>query len=90
MGIKKVARPMNRAKNAFLKWINKKNGVHLDGLKNKSCNEWDYYEFVSVFIDGELHMAYFMVWKGRENIYYRNSNNQYDKISIDKFLKLLK
>jgi len=35
MGIKKIARPMNKAKNAFVKWLKDNGGTDIDGLKDE-------------------------------------------------------
>jgi hypothetical protein len=90
MGIKKIARPMNKAKNAFVKWLKDNNATDIDGLKdNPSDNEWDYYMMISGFIVDRLYMVSFMVWQGKERIDYSDDENRYNEISIDEFMQLL-
>ena len=90
MGIKKVVRPMNKAKNAFVKWLKDNNADNIDGLKDQpSDNEWDYYMVISGFINNNLYSVSFMVWQGQESIDYSDEENQYDKMSIDEFMQLV-
>tara|TARA_R110000796_G_scaffold97757_1_gene204993 strand:+ start:2854 stop:3129 length:276 start_codon:yes stop_codon:yes gene_type:complete len=90
MGIKKVVRPMNKAKNAFVKWLKDNNADNIDGLKDQpSDNEWDYYMVISGFINNNLYSVSFMVWQGKESIQYSDEENQYDKMSIDEFMQLV-
>lgn len=90
MGIKKIARPMNKAKNAFVKWLKENGATHFDGLHdNPSCEEWDYYIMISAFIGDSLYTATFMVWRGSEKIDYSDEENSYDRMSIDEFLLLI-
>lgn len=90
MGIKKVARPMNKAKNAFVKWLKDNNADYIDGLNDQpSDDEWDYYMAISGFVDDRLYSVSFMVWEGRESIDYRDEENRYSKISIVDFMQLI-
>jgi len=90
MGIKKIARPMNKAKNAFVSWLNENNADNVDGLKDKpSDEEWDYYMMISGFVNDNLYTVTFMVWNGEESIDYRDEENRYTKMSIDEFMQLL-
>ena len=90
MGIKKIARPMNKAKNAFVKWLKDNNADNIDGLKDQpSDNEWDYYMAISGFINDRLYSVWFMVYKGQESIDYRDEENIYDKMAIVDFMQLL-
>lgn len=90
MGIKKIARPMNKAKNAFVKWLKENNADNIDGLKDKpSDNDWDYYMAISGFINDSLYSVSFMVWQGQESIDYSDEENRYNKISIVDFMQLM-
>lgn len=90
MGIKKIARPMNRAKNAFVKWLKDNKATDFDGLNdNPSCKEWDYYLMISGFIGDDLYTACFMVWNGEEKIHYSDENNSYKNMTIEEFKALI-
>ena len=90
MGIKKIARPMNKAKNAFVKWLKNNNADNVDGLKDQPFDkEWDYYMAISGFINNSLYSASFMVWQGQESIDYSDEENRYNKMSIDDFMQLI-
>ena len=90
MGIKKVARPMNKAKNALVKWLKDNNADNIDGLKDQpSDNEWDYYMAISGFINDSLYSVSFMVWQGQESIDYSDEENRYNKMTIDDFMQLV-
>ena len=90
MGIKKIARPMNKAKNAFVKWLKENNADDIDGLSdNPSPDGWDYYIVIDGFIGDRLYCVSFMVWEGQERIEYSDDENRYDDLSIDDFLQLI-
>lgn len=89
MGIKKVARPMNKAKNDFVKWLKDNNAEDIDVYEGEGSSEWDYYRSVSAFINDSLHIVCFMVWGGEESIDYRDPSNAYNKISITEFKDLI-
>ena len=90
MGIKKIARPMNKAKNAFVEWLKEKNATDFSGLNdNPTDNEWDYYMMISAFIGDNLYTVSFMVWQGDESIDYSDEENRYNNMSIDEFLMLI-
>ncbi len=90
MGVKKIARPMNKTKNSFVKWLKKNNATDIDGLQdNLSDNEWDYYVNISGFIEDDLYLACFMVWRGKEKIDYSDESNRYSNISIADFMNLI-
>ena len=81
---------MNKAKNAFVKWLKDNNADNIDGLKDQpSDNEWDYYMAISGFINDSLYSVTFMVWQGKESIDYRDEENRYNKMSIDEFMQLV-
>lgn len=90
MGIKKIARPMNKAKNAFVKWLKENNADNVDGLNDKpNCEEWDYYIAISGFVNDKLYSVTFMVWNGEESIDYSDEENRYSKMSIFDFIQLI-
>lgn len=90
MGIKKIARPMNRAKKSFIEWMKNNNATSIDGLNDPcSDHEWDYYVMISCFIDDRLYTVSFMVWQGREAIDYTDEENSYRNMTIDEFLLLI-
>jgi len=90
MGIKKIARPMNKAKNSFVNWLKNNNATDFDGLKDKpSDNEWDYYIAISGFIGDDLYSTTFMVWNGQEKIDYSDESNSYSNMTICEFMQLL-
>ena len=90
MGVKKVGRPMNKAKNLFVKWL-KENGAEdievFEGARRR--DGFDYYRNVDGFIDNRLITCFFMVWKGEESIDYADSDNRYKGLSIEEFLQLI-
>ena len=90
MGIKKVARPMNKAKNAFVKWLVKNGATNLDGLHDKPSDDvWDYYLNISGFIGDRLYTVFFTVWKGKEGIDYNDEENIYIDIGINEFMQII-
>ena len=90
MGIKKIARPMNKAKNAFVKWLKDNNATGIDGLEDQpSDSDWDYYMMISAFIGEGLYTVAFTVWNGKESIDYSDEKNRYSDMSIDEFMELL-
>ena len=81
---------MNKAKNAYVKWLKENRADNIDGLKDHpSDNEWDYYMVISGFINDHLYSASFMVWKGEESIDYSDEENRYNRMSIYDFMQLL-
>lgn len=89
MGIKKVARPMNKAKNDFVKWLKKNNAEDIDVFEGEGSSEWDYYRSVSAFIKDKLYIVCFMVWSGEESIDYTDSSISYYKLNIQEFKDLI-
>jgi hypothetical protein len=90
MGIKKIARPMNKAKNAFVKWLITNNAEDIDGLDYEPSDKvWDYYMHISGFVGDRLYSVSFMVWQGEESIDYSDEEYSYNKMSIDEFMQLL-
>jgi len=90
MGIKKIARPMNKAKNAFVKWLHENNVESFDSYEGGSIDGFDYYRSVSGFIEGRMYCVIFWVWNGKETINYTDEENRYPNLSIDEFMELIK
>ena len=88
MGIKKIARPINKAKNEFVKWLKNNNAEDID-VYNEDENKWDYYCCVSGFVNDKLYTVYFSIWKGDECIDYSYGGNRYNGLSIQEFLDML-
>ena len=91
MGIKKIARPMNKAKNAFLKWLKDNGADNIDvynGAEDSSTDH-NYYVGVSAFIGNDYYSVYFMVWRTKELIDYRGGDYRYEEICIDEFEGLI-
>ena len=94
MGIKKIARPINKAKNAFVKWLkdNKAEGFDIYGGDDKEEEDrqgWDYYRSVSAFVGESLYTVYFEMWRGEVKISYKDEGNRYDNMSINEFMLLI-
>lgn len=89
MGVKAIARPINKAKNQFVKWLKDNKATDIDIFEGKPSNEWDYYRMVSGFIGEDLYTVTFMMWIGRVSISYSDESNSYVKLSIDEFLELI-
>lgn len=89
MGIKKIARPINQAKNKFVEWLKKNNAKDIDVFCGEEDIEWDYYRFVSAFIGENLYFVYFMIWKGKIIIDYSDGENKYEKMTLEDFNKLI-
>jgi len=90
MGIKKIARPMNKAKNSFVKWMEKNNAEDIDVYEGAENDSWDYYRNVDAFINNVFYVATFMVWDGQEVINYSRGTSRYMSLSIDEFMELIK
>lgn len=88
MGLKKIARPLNKARNQYIAWLKKKKAKCINEYVGNSAL-WDYYRSISGFIDGRLYTVNFEMWKGNSRIDYRDESNSYDRLSIDEFLQLL-
>ena len=89
MGIKKIARPINKSKNLFIKWLKNNNVDGLDIYEGDKNPEWDYYTVVMGFVGETLYTVYFMIWKGELKIDYSDEENSYRGMSIGEFLKLM-
>ena len=89
MGIKKIARPINKAKNSFVKWLKDHNAEDIDIFEGEKSSHWDYYRSISAFIGERLYTVYFQMWDGKISIDYRDEENEYNGMSIDEFLELI-
>lgn len=89
MGLKKIARPINKAKNQFLKWLKDNKAESISEFEGELSNSWDYYRSVDGFICGDFYMVVFMMWQGDVEIDYRDESNRYQGIGIDEFLQLI-
>lgn len=92
MNIKKIARPINKAKNEFLQWLRDRDAEDID---DDSCGseedaDWDYYRYVGAFVGESLYSVYFMIWRGKIKIEYSDSENNYHFDNVDDFLKLIR
>ena len=90
MGIKKIARPINKAKNAFIKWLKDKNAEDIEVFEGEGSEEWDYYRSVSAFIGEWLYIVNFQMWHGKIKIKYSDDENIHDNMTIDEFIQLIK
>lgn len=89
MGIKKIARPINRSKNKFIEWLKKNNAEDIDVFEGKENTEFDYYRCVSAFIGENLYIVYFMIWNGNVKIDYSDGENKYEKMTLEDFNELI-
>lgn len=89
MGIKKIAIPINQAKNKFIEWLKKNNAEDIDVFCGEEDAEWDYYRHVSAFIVENFYFVYFMIWKGNIIIDYSDDENRYEKMTINDFNRLI-
>lgn len=92
MGIKKIARPMNKAKNAFVEWLKDNDAECIDVFEGESTpnDGWDYYRTTSGFVHNILYTGAFMVWQGTERIEYSDETVRYNDLSISEFTDLIK
>lgn len=90
MGVKKIARSINKTKNEFVKWLKKNGAENICVFEGTPDTEWDYYRTVDAFIGDNLYVVEFMMWGGKINIDYRDESYRYQGLSIDEFLELLK
>ncbi len=94
MGVKKIARPLNQAKNEFLKWLKKNKATDIDVFEGRDGTdegkEWDYYIDVTAFVSETLYAVSFMMWSGTVKIDYSDEDNRYSGLTISQFLELIK
>jgi hypothetical protein len=89
MGIKKIARPINKAKNLFVKWLKDGKAEGIDIYEGQPSPEWDYYRVVSGFIGEDLITVDFQMWCGKIKIKYSDDENRYDDVTIEELLELI-
>lgn len=87
--VKKIAKPINSAKNKFVEWLKNKNAECIDVYEGDKSDEWDYYRSVTAFIGENLYTVYFMIWKGDLRIDYSDEENKYNNMNVDEFLQLI-
>lgn len=89
MGVKKIARPLNKTKNLFVKWLKDRNATDIDDYEGIDSNGWDYYRSVSGFVGDTLYLVVFEMWNEKIIIDYSDGENHYDRMTIDDFTQLL-
>ncbi len=89
MGIKKISRPINKAKNIFLKWLEDHNADGVDEFEGEKEPEWDYYRSISGFVGDNLYVVDFQIWKGKLSIDYSDDENEHNDLDIEGFLQLI-
>lgn len=94
MGIKKIARPINQAKNTFVKWLKANKATDIDVWDGNNDDEkedvsWDYYRGVSGFVGDNLYTVFFEMWEGKVKIQYSDGENRYSDMSVYDFLQLI-
>lgn len=68
MGIKKIARPMNKRKNQFIKWLLKNNAENIYYSHAGENPLWDCLYLVNAHVGGEFFNVSFLVSKHITNI----------------------
>jgi len=86
---KKIARPINKAKNLFVKWLKENNATDIDIFEGEPSKEWDYYRMISGFIGSNLINADFQMWCGRIKINYSDDENEYRDMTVDEFTQMI-
>lgn len=89
MGIKKIARPINKAKNQFVKWLKDRDAEAISEFEGEKSHEWDYYRQVDGFVGDTLYVVIFSIWNGRVSIDYSGEENRYENLSVEEFLELI-
>lgn len=91
MGIKKIARPINSAKNKFIQWLKDNKAENIDEYEGekKEGDGWDYYRHVSAFVGENFYTVYFTIWNGKVKICYSDGENRYNNMSVYDFMQLL-
>lgn len=91
MAIKKIAQPINKAKNNFVKWLKDNNAESIDVFDGKRDDDWDYYRTVSAFVGETFYSVNFMIWNGDLKIdCFIDGENRYKDLSIEDFNELIK
>jgi len=89
MGVKKIARPINRAKNIFVKWLKDNNAEDIEEFEGEKSDNWDYYRYINAFIGETLYSVSFEMWRGEVKIGYSDEENGYSNMCIFDFLQLI-
>lgn len=90
MGIKKIARPINKAKNLFIKWLKCNKATNIDIYEGEKISmEWDYYRTISGFIGDNLITVDFQMWRGKIKINYSDDENRYSDMTIEEFTQMI-
>lgn len=89
MRIKKIARPINKAKNQFVQWLKDHKAEDIDEYEGEHSLEWQYYRCISAFIGNTLYTVYFTMWNNTIKIDYSDEENRYNNMSIQEFLNLI-
>lgn len=89
MGIKKVVRPINKAKNEFVEWLKTNNADNIDVFEGELTGFWDYYRSVNGFVGDTFYSVYFMMRQGQVKIDYSDGENDYNEMSVEEFLLLI-
>lgn len=90
MGLKKIARPINKVKNTFIKWLKDNNAEDIDEFEGKVVDDgFDYYRQIDAFIGETMYNVCFTMWMGEVKISYDDEENQYKNMSLEEFLELI-
>lgn len=89
MGIKKAARPINKAKNQFVKWLKQNDATSVSIFEGVSPSNFRYYRQVDGFIGDNFIIVYFMMWYTKIKIEYQDSENSYEFDNVEDFLELI-
>jgi len=89
MGIKRNARPINKAKNLFLKWLNKNKAEYVDDFEGGINYPFQYYRHVTALIGTAFYSVYFIMIEDEISINYADDENKYYGMTIDDFLSLI-
>lgn len=89
MGIKKIAIPINKAKNKFIQWLKDNKAEDIDEYEGEKSDGWDYYRHISAFVGVVQYSVYFKICNGQLEINYYDGENRYNKMSVEEFLTLI-
>lgn len=89
MGIKKIARPINKSKNEFVEWLKENEATNIEVYEGDDSPLWDYYRVISGFVGDNLITVDFQMWMGKIRINYRDDENSYVDMSIDEFSQMI-
>lgn len=90
MGIKAIARPLNKAKNHFIKWLNRNKAENVDIFYGDNTDtNWDYYCVVSGFVNDFLYTVSFEMWNGQKKISYSDESNRHENLTIEELYNMI-